>query len=100
MIWSFEDIDDENLAVKKWQAEEYEIDINHIIEMLITLPLPCDEPKQCQSNYISDDKCECMRGIFTNEFHQEIYKLYLRLFLETLITDTLLIARSEKETTN
>jgi len=89
MIYNFEEIDNETLARKEWAKENYDFDIEHLIEMLITLPKPCDEIEGCSSNYISGQQCQCQRGIFHNEEHQKIYLSLLELFIALLITDTL-----------
>jgi len=97
MIYSFEEIDKENLARRAWQEEEYIYDINHLIEMIRTIPMPCDEIEDCTSNYISGQQCQCQRGIFNNEEHQKIYLSLLELYISMLITDTLFRGYAEKK---
>ena len=97
MIYSFEEIDRENLARRVWEKENYIYDINHLIEMIKTLPMPCDEIEDCSSNYISGQQCQCQRGIFENGEHQKIYLSLLELYIFLLITDTLFRGYIEKK---
>lgn len=97
MIYSFEEIDRENLARRAWEKENYIYDINHLMKMIKTLPMPCDEIEDCSSNYISGQQCQCQRGIFENEEHQKIFLSLLELYIFLLITDTLFRGYIEKK---
>jgi len=90
MIWNYDDVDRENEAIREWEKATHTEDIFHIIDLLNTIPKPCEPLEDCQSHFLSYEKCECQRSIFDNRRHQQIYLAWLKLHLEMMITDIIL----------
>ena len=88
MIYNFDDIDNENAEIKEWNKTIHLRNIEEMMAKLEHIPKPCEF--ECQSNFISGTRCECMRGVFDNEQHLIDYQNFLQLLLSLLITDTML----------
>lgn len=88
MIYNFDDIDNENAEIKEWNKSIHLRNIEEMMAKLEHIPKPCEF--ECQSNFISGTRCECMRGVFDNEQHLIDYQNFLQLLLSLLITDTML----------
>lgn len=100
MIFNFDDIDREVAEIEEWNRTIHLRNIDEMMAKLEHIPKPCDF--ECQSNFISGTRCDCMRGVFDNEQHLADYQNYLHLLIGLLVIDTMLcgyrnIDRHEEE---